>query len=356
MIMVPSDTASTPASRKRPRIAITLGDPNGIGPEVVLRCITDLRLTRYMEPLVIGSAHVLGVHAAQLGYRDARVHVAYQVPERDQHTDVTILDVTGGEKPDVSLGQTTAEGGRLAMKAVETAIDLCLSGEADAMVTAPISKEAIAMAGYDVPGHTEFIARRTGCEAYTMMMVADNLRIGLVTTHIPLSSVPKAVTREAILDKIRNIGRSLQQDFGIVRPRLAVLSLNPHAGDGGVMGREELDTIRPAIEAACDEGHLAFGPYAADGFFAVSAYRNYDAVLAMYHDQGLVPFKTLAFDSGVNYTAGLPIVRTSPDHGTAYNIAGEGKANPGSMRSAIYTAIDICRRRAETQEERRMAG
>lgn len=340
----------------RPRIAITLGDPNGVGPEVVLRCIADSRLTKFMEPLVVGSAHVLGVHAHQLGYREARVHVVQAVPERGQHDDVTILDIVEGEQPDVTLGKVTREGGRLAMHAVETATDLCLDGEADAMVTAPISKEAIALAGYKDPGHTEFIARRVGAEAHTMMMVSGELRVGLVTGHIPIWDVPKAVTREAILEKIRILTESLTADFGITRPRIAVLGLNPHAGDGGIMGKEEHDTIVPAIREACEQDYLVFGPYPADGFFAIGGYRAYDAVLAMYHDQGLVPFKTLAFDSGVNYTAGLPIVRTSPDHGTAFDIAGEGKASPGSMRSAIYLAIDIARRRARIRQEQRKAG
>ncbi|WP_456426814.1 4-hydroxythreonine-4-phosphate dehydrogenase PdxA [Rhodocaloribacter sp.] len=335
----------TPERRKRPRLAVTLGDPNGIGPEVVIKCLGDSRLNKYMEPLVIGSAEVLRVHAARLGFGDLRLRIVHQVPERIEKGGITVLDVTGGEPFDVQYGAITEAGGRLAMQAVARAVDLCMSGEADAMVTAPISKEAIAMAGFKEPGHTEFIARRTGCERYTMMMIADKLRVGLVTGHIAIWDVPKYVTQEAILEKVEIISESLIRDFGIARPRIAVLGLNPHAGDGGVMGHEEEDFILPAIAEACERGRLVFGPFPADGFFAVSGYRVYDAVLAMYHDQGLVPFKTLAFDTGVNFTAGLPIVRTSPDHGTAYDIAGSGKASPGSMRSAVYLAIDIARRR-----------
>lgn len=331
--------------RVRPRIGITLGDPNGIGPEVVIKCLLDSRLIKFMEPVVIGSSGVLRQHAERLNIRDLRMKVVEEVPERLPEGVVTVLDVIPGESPRVDFGKITAEGGALAMKAVEVATDLSLDGRLDAMVTAPISKEAISLAGYTDPGHTEFIARRTSTTEYMMMMVAGEMRIGLVTVHMAIWDVPRAVTREEILRKIRILTASLQNDFQIVRPRIAVLGLNPHAGDGGVLGREEEDTIIPSIRQACDEGYLAFGPFAADGFFAIGGYRNYDAVLAMYHDQGLVPFKTLAFESGVNFTAGLPIVRTSPDHGTAYDIAGQGKASPGSMRSAIYTAIDISRNR-----------
>lgn len=340
-----SNGADPSGRRRRPRIAITLGDPNGVGPEVVLKCLADSRLAKFMDPIVVGSAHVLNVHAQKLGYPDLRIQAVQQPPASTTPGVITVLDVTGGQKPEVRFGEVSQQGGVLAMKAVERATDLCLEGAADAMVTAPISKEAVSLAGYAIPGHTEFIARRVGCEAFTMMMVSDELRVGLVTAHMPIWDVPKAVTRDAILEKIRIINRCLIDDFGIPRPKIAVLGLNPHAGDGGVLGREEVDSIIPAVQSACDEGHLVFGPFPADGFFAIGGFRLYDAVLAMYHDQGLVPFKTLAFESGVNYTAGLPIVRTSPDHGTAYNIAGEGKASPGSMRSAIYLAIDIARRR-----------
>ena len=324
---------------------ITLGDPNGVGPEVVLRCLADSRLCRFMEPVVVGSAHVLEVHARKLGYADTRIEAVDSVPAHAEEGVIHVLEASGGDEPRVAFGKVSEEGGRVAMQSVEAATDLCLSGEADGLVTAPISKEAIRMAGYQDPGHTEFIARRAGSDTYTMMMISDQLRVGLVTGHIPIWDVPKGVTKEAILEKIDIIHRSLVRDFGIVRPKIAVLGLNPHAGEGGVLGREEAEIIIPAIEASCERGALVFGPFPADGFFAIGGYQLYDAVVAMYHDQGLVPFKTLAFESGVNFTAGLSIVRTSPDHGTAYNIAGEGKASPGSMRSAIYLAIDVARRR-----------
>lgn len=341
---------------KRPRIAITLGDPNGVGPEVVLKSLLDARLARFVQPVVVGSAHVLNVHASKLGYNDLRIQVVNKVPDCVKQGEIVVLDITNGDKPDVRFGQVEAGAGKLAMRAVEHATDLCIQGAVDGMVTAPISKEAISLAGYKDPGHTEFIAKRVGCDDYTMMMISEELRVGLVTGHIPIWDVPKGVTRDAIVDKIRVIGGSLIQDFGIQRPKIAVLGLNPHAGDGGVLGREEAESIIPAIQDACDEGYLVFGPFPADGFFAIGGYRLYDAVLAMYHDQGLVPFKTLTFESGVNYTAGLTVVRTSPDHGTAFNIAGEGKASPGSMRSAIYLALDVARRRAASSPQRKAAG
>ena len=348
-------TEISPDRTKRPRIAVTLGDSNGVGPEVVLKCLIDSRLTKFVEPVVIGSAHVLRIHASRLGYSDLPIRTVDSIPEYVKPGEIVILDVANDDTAEVSFGQITAGAGLLAMTAVEHATDLCVSGAVDAMVTAPISKEAISLAGYSAPGHTEFIARRVGCDDYTMMMISDELRVGLVTGHIPIWDVPKGITRDAILEKIQIINACLLADFGIQRPKIAVLGLNPHAGDGGVLGREEIESIIPAVKAACDEGSLVFGPFPADGFFAIGAYRLYDAVVAMYHDQGLVPFKTLAFESGVNYTAGLPIVRTSPDHGTAFNIAGDGKASPGSMRSAIYLAVDVARRRSSLSSHR-MAG
>ncbi len=343
------------AARVRPIIAVTLGDPNGIGPEVVLQCLSDSRLLKFMRPVVVGSAEVLRVHAERLGYKELKLHVVASVPKKMPEEGITVLDVAPNEHPRVEFGQITEAGGDLAMRAVERATDLCLAEQADAIVTAPISKEAISRAGYKFPGHTEFIAERTGASDTTMMMVAGNLRVGLATGHIPIWDVPRAVTVDGLLRKIRIIHESLVVDYGVMRPRIAVLGLNPHAGDGGIIGREEIEVIIPAIQRACEEGFLVLGPFPADGFFAVSGFNQHDAVLAMYHDQGLIPFKALAFDSGVNFTAGLPIVRTSPDHGTAYDIAGQGKASPGSMRSAIYLAVDVARRRV-AQQKQRLAG
>jgi len=327
------------------RLAITLGDPNGIGPEVLLKCLHDPDLASSMSPIVVGSPHVLRVHADVLSYTDLDINAVETIPEEVPTGTITVLDVTGGAKPDVEFGAVTKEGGTLAMDAVDRAVDACIASEVDAMVTAPISKDAIAKAGYTVPGHTEFISQKTGGHQPTMMMVAGDLRVGLVTAHIPIAHVAAGITETAILQKLEVMVGALKKDFGIDTPRVAVLGLNPHAGDGGVLGTEEQEIIEPAIETARSRGMQVDGPLPADGFFATQLDAGYDAVLAMYHDQGLVPFKALAFDQGVNYTAGLPIVRTSPDHGTAYGIAGKGIARPGSMRSAIVEAVAIARRR-----------
>jgi 4-hydroxythreonine-4-phosphate dehydrogenase len=333
--------------RPVPRIALTMGDPNGVGPEVVLKCLADKRLRRYFQPIVVGSERVMQETARKLDLDTTlfRPCKPDDIEAEERDSVVLLLDTDGAKGFAQDIGKVSAAAGRMAMRSVEVATDLCVAGTAHAMVTAPISKEAISLAGYDDPGHTEFIMKRVGSTRHTMMMVADELRVGLVTGHVPIWDVPKGVTTPAILDKVETIDEALRVDFGIQRPKIALLGLNPHAGDGGIMGKEEIEAIIPAIRQATDDGRLVFGPFPADGFFAIGAYRLYDAVLAMYHDQGLIPFKTLAFESGVNYTAGLPIVRTSPDHGTAFDIAGTGKASPGSMRSAIYLAIDIARRR-----------
>jgi 4-hydroxythreonine-4-phosphate dehydrogenase len=332
------------------RVAITLGDPNGIGPEVVLKSLHDPSLVPSMTPVLVGSAHVLRVHADVLGFSDLDIHVVDEVPDEVPHGDVALIDVGESAEPPVTFGAVTPEAGQLAMRAVERAVDECLAGTVDAMATAPISKAAINEAGYDVPGHTEFIAERTGSAKPTMMMVAGGLRVGLVTSHVPLSEVPSKVTEEAILEKLRVIDESLRQDFAIEDPKIAVLGLNPHSGEEGAFGHEEDEIIAPALDAARQEGFRVEGPLAADGFFGTQLDAGFDAVLAMYHDQGLVPFKALAFDHGVNFTAGLPIVRTSPDHGTAHGIAGKGMALPGSMRSALEVAVAVAHHRRQRSE------
>lgn len=329
------------------RLAITLGDPNGIGPEVVLKSLHDPSLVPSITPILIGSAHVLRVHADVLGFSDLDIHVVDGVPEDVPRGDVAVLDVGEDTEPPVMFGSVTPEGGRLAMRAVERAVDACMEGAVDAMVTAPISKDAVRRAGYDIPGHTEFIADRTNSPRPTMMMVAGGLRVAVLSSHIPLADVPSAVTKEAILEKLQVIDATLRDDFAIQQPKIAVFGLNPHAGEGGAFGTEEKEIIAPAIETARKQGFRVDGPLAADGFFGTQLDADFDAALAMYHDQGLVPFKALAFDHGVNYTAGLPIIRTSPGHGTAYGIAGKGMALPGSMRSALELAVAIAHHRRQ---------
>ena len=326
-------------SDRKPRLALTLGDPNGIGPEVVLKTLADADLRARVEPAVVGSSSVLRAHAERLGLGDI-------VPG------LTVWEIAEGETLDVAWGETTAPAGRLAMRAVERATDACLAGDADGLVTAPISKEAIALAGYRVPGHTEFLAARTRADGVVMMLVdpaVPGLRVALVTTHIPVRAVADAITPEAVLDTLRRLDRSLRCDFGIDAPRIAVLGLNPHAGDGGVIGTEDRDVLGPALDAARAEGLDAPGPFPADAFFGRRGYERHDAVLAMYHDQGLAPFKALAMGGGVNVSAGLPIVRTSPDHGTGFDIAGQGQADASSFRAAVLLAAEIaeCRRGRE---------
>lgn len=322
---------------RRPRIAVSIGDPNGIGPEVALRVLAEPAVQERCDARLVGDKEVIQHHAERLGLSAVPVEVEH---------------VPAPEGFEVSFGQVDGVAGAMSMEAVARATDLCLSGACDAMVTAPISKEAIDLAGYDSPGHTEFLAQRTGSEDYLMMMVAGGLRVGVVTGHIPLREVAARITRQSVGRCLSRMAASLAADFGlgeIGRPaRIAVLGLNPHAGDGGVLGSEENEIIAPVIREAELDGVTVEGPFPADGFFAERAWEDYDAVLAMYHDQGLIPFKTLAFDTGVNFTAGLPIVRTSPDHGTAFDIAGGAIARPDSMRNAVEVALQIARHRTRT--------
>lgn len=344
---LPDDFARTGGRLPRPRVAVTLGDPNGIGPEVVLKSVREIHRLRMAQPVIVGSAQVLRAHAARMANGLPDMQIVASMPDRIPPEGLFVLDMEG-EPFEPAFGKVAVEAGALAMRSVERAVAMCIAGEVDAVVTAPVHKEAISMAGYVHPGHTEFIAGLAGCSRYAMMMIAEGLRVGLVTAHMPLRDVPHAVTRESVLAGIRVVHTALRADFGIQRPKIAVLALNPHAGEGGVLGREETEVVGPAIHEARTGGLLASGPYPADGFFGAGSWRRYDAVLAMYHDQGLAPFKTLAFEHGVNYTAGLPIVRTSPDHGTAFDIAGQGRARSESMLSAIRLAVDIvrCRNRA----------
>ena len=247
-------------------------------------------------------------------------------------------------------GQATAESAKGAILSLQTAIGELKEGKIDVLVTGPINKKAMSNEGFGFPGHTEYIQNAFGVDDVAMFMVSHRLKLGVVTGHIPLKDVPSQITEEKILSKLRLLNQSLKQDFVIDQPRIAVLSLNPHSGDGGLLGTEEQEIIIPAIRKAVEEGILAFGPFSPDGYFGLSHYENFDATLAMYHDQGLSPFKALSFEDGVNFTAGLPVVRTSPDHGTAFEMAGRDEADPRSMRAAIFTAIDIFRNRQAWEE------
>lgn len=315
--------------RSLPRIAVSIGDPNGVGPEILLKCLAERSLSQICRLTVVGPGSVLEFYHDHLDLR-----ADYSLEDRPAHSDFI-------PRP----GIIEKEAGAVAMDAVERAVDMCLEGRVDAIVTCPISKEAIHLAGYDASGHTEFIARRVGANRHLMMMVTDELRVGLVSAHVPLEKVPRVVTRTAIREALEVMVEALKSDFGTEDPEIAVLGLNPHAGDGGTLGREDLDTILPEVVHSRARGVRIVGPVAADGFFGSGSWKRVDAVLAMYHDQGLIPFKTLSFGKGVNYTAGLCIVRTSPDHGTAFDIAGSGKASERSLRVAIERAVQIAERR-----------
>ena len=330
-------------------VGITQGDGNGIGYEVIIKAFADERMLDVCTPVVYGSSKIFGFYKKQIHNID-QINTNVVTSAREAHPKrVNIINCL----PDnvfVEPGQPTPESAKSAMTALEQAVEDLKAGHIDALVTAPINKRAMVNEGFGYTGHTEYLEKEFGVDEVLMIMVCDQLKVGVVTGHIPLKEVPGRLSVDSILRKLRLMKSSLQRDFGIHAPKIAVLGLNPHCGDGGLLGDEEQSIILPAVQAACEEGIMAFGPYSPDGFFGLGNYSKYDAVLAMYHDQGLIPFKALAFELGVNYTAGLPIVRTSPDHGTAYEMAGRDMADPRSMISAIYAAVDICANREAYDE------
>ena len=322
-----NDPELHPSSRIR--IAVSMGDPNGIGPEILAKVLVDHAITDRIELIPVGSVSVLRHYMERVGQDGPEPYVE---------------DVATDTEFELLPGRADPSAGRLAMHSVERAVEMCLEGRVDAMTTCPISKEVIAHAGFNFPGHTEFIAEKTGTGEVLMMMVSGSLRVGLVSAHIPLSRVAGAVTIESVQRTIGLMADSLRKDFGMERPKIAVLGLNPHAGDGGVMGNEERDVIVPAMAGLSVEAELT-GPFPADGFFGSGKWKKVDGVVAMYHDQGLGPFKALSFGQGVNMTAGLPVVRTSPDHGTGFDIAGTDAADPSSLRAALILAAEVAERR-----------
>ncbi len=323
-------------------IVISSGDFNGIGPEVILKALVDHSLEG-LTPTILSSKSVIEYYIKQLDF-DISCNFVDDI-SNVQEGKINILESYGVKKLTPEPGDFTRESGKCSMLAVEKGIDLCKDGLTDALVTAPISKEAVNLAGYNIPGHTEFLAEKTNTSDFMMMLVNDNLRVGLTTVHIPVAKVVSQLSVERILHYIQIMDRSLKTDFNITEPKIAVLGLNPHAGDGGIIGEEEIDTIAPAIEKAKQHNIQSSGPYPADGFFGNRKYKNFDGILAMYHDQGLIPFKTLSFGEGVNFTAGLPIIRTSPDHGTAFDIAGKNMANPSSFSQAFNLARQLAENR-----------
>ncbi len=325
------------------KIGITQGDINGIGYEVILKTLSDPRINEICSPIVYGSSKVASYHRKLLNIGDFTFNII-KSPEQAMLKRSNLINVVDAEVK-IDIGESTPIASEMAILSLEMATSDLKAGKIDAIVTAPINKSNIHSDKFSFPGHTEYFAKQFGVDDFLMFMVSPVTRIGVATGHVSLSEVPQKLSKSLILKKIMMMNKSLVEDFGIRRPKIAVLGLNPHAGDEGVLGKEDGDIIFPAIREAFEKNILAFGPYPSDGFFASGQFYKFDAVLAMYHDQGLIPFKILAHSEGVNFTAGLPYVRTSPAHGTAYEIAGKDLANPDSFRQAIYFAIDIVHNR-----------
>ena len=327
-------------------VGISIGDLNGIGGEIILKSFEDSRMLELCTPIIFANVKILSFLKKELRL-EAPLH---GIDRLDQMVigKINVLNVWK-EGVNINYGQLDNEVGKYAIKSFVAATKALKDGDVDVLVTAPISKSNIQVEDFKFPGHTDYLDQELEGDAL-MFMIQDNLRVGLLTDHVPLSEVAKHLTEELIRKKIKTINKSLIQDFGIRKPKIAVLGLNPHSGDNGVIGDEEDKLIKPTLKKIFDEGPLVFGPFSADGFFGSNQYEKYDAVIATYHDQGLIPFKTLSFGKGVNYTAGLNKVRTSPDHGTAFEIAGKGIADNNSFLEAIYAAIDIFKSRNEYNE------
>lgn len=332
------------SERPKLRVGISVGDTNGIGLEVILKTLSDNRVLKFCTPVIFASGRLINQYRKTLELPEFALNTSRDA-ERLNHKQVNAIS-PWEEDPQLQLGKPTPESGQAAVQSLLTGCDALERGDIDALVTGPLDKSNSKSDRFPHEGHTEFLTQRFQVRNSAMFMVSADTRIAVVTHHIPLKDVASSITEELIFTRIRVLHRSLINDFGIAKPRIAVLGLNPHASDNGLFGTEEKDLILPAIEAAQQKKGLVYGPYAADGFFGSGAYKSFDAILAMYHDQGLIPFKTLSFGNGVNFTAGLPVVRTSPDHGTGFEIAGRGEANPDSFRAALFQAVDIARNRA----------
>ena len=330
------------------KIGISIGDVNGIGMEVIIKTLADARIYDYCTPIVYGHTKVASFHRRTVQVHDLNFNVIDSAANA-HHKKANMINCWE-EDVKIELGLSTPTGGKYAFMSLQRATDDLVAGEIDALVTAPINKDNIQNEEFKFPGHTEYLQERANSPEVLMFLVSETLKVGVVTGHIPVSQIAQSLTADKIVAKLKLMNTSLKQDFWIRKPKIAVLGLNPHAGDNGLIGSEEKEIIIPALEAARDNGIMAFGPYPADGFFANGTYMQFDAVLAMYHDQGLIPFKQISFESGVNYTAGLSFVRTSPDHGTAYDIAGKNKASEVSFREAMFEAIHIVKHRRETAE------
>ncbi len=335
--------------REKIVIGITQGDINGIGYEMILKTLSESRVLDAFVPVIYGSPKVAAFHRKQLDIQGINLNIINSVEELNPKR-INIINCSDDEIK-VELGRSTVEAGKAAFAALEQATEDLKKGALDAIVTAPINKKNIQSADFHFPGHTEYLEEKFGTGTPSLMLLMnDVMRVAVVTGHIPVAEVSNAITKELIIEKLLVFNKSLKEDFMIVRPRIAVLGLNPHAGDEGVIGDEEQKTIIPALKEAEKQGVVCVGPYAADGFFGSGQFSKFDGILAMYHDQGLIPFKSISMDSGVNFTAGLSVIRTSPAHGTAYDLAGKNMASEDSFRQAIYTACDIYQNRMINKE------
>ena len=333
---------------ERVKVGITHGDLNGIGYEIIMKTFQDLRILESITPVVYGSSKVASYHRKSLNINEINFNLVKNADAAISKR-VNIVNVTHDEVK-IDMGKSTEIAGELAFMALEAATNDLLKHHIDVLVTAPINKKNMQSAKFKFPGHSEYLSDKAGSKDHLMLMVCDKLRVGMITGHMPLKDVPETITTELLLRKIELMNRSLTRDFGIRKPKIALLGLNPHAGDLGVIGNEEELVITPAVEQAWNRNWIVYGPYSADGFFGSNNYLKFDGILAMYHDQGMIPFKTLSFDRGINFTAGLSFVRTSPAHGTAYDIAGKNEASPNSFREAVLLAVDIFHKRKEFDE------
>lgn len=328
---------------KKIKLGISIGDLNGIGCEVALKTFEDPRMLDFCTPVIFASNKTISAQKQQLDL-NLNFH-GVQDPKKALDGKINVANIWK-ESPRIEFGKATPEGGKFAIKSLRAAVNSLKKAEIDVLVTAPINKNNIQSEDFKFPGHTDFLAQELDGESL-MFMVTDTLRVGLLTDHIAVKDVAQAITTKLIKDKVKTMSESLRMDFGIRRPKIALLGINPHSGDNGTIGQEDEKLLKPAIQELFDNGDLVYGPYSADSFFGSNSHQNFDAILAAYHDQGLIPFKTLSFGKGVNFTAGLSKVRTSPDHGTAYEIAGQGKADEQSFKEAVFSAIHIYRNRVE---------
>ena len=329
----------------KPIIAFTVGDINGVGPELIIKAFSNKKLLSMCTPVVYGSGRLFAFYRKALNYTEFNYKQIKTVADADPKR----INLVSCWQDDLSIapGESTADGGKASFLSLKTATKDWVDGHVDALVTCPINKSNIQNEEFKFAGHTEYLTKEAGASDSLMLMTSPQLKMGVVTSHIPLSQVAQSLTQESIIKKVNILNKTLINDFAVNKPKIAVLGLNPHAGDNGLLGKEEEKIIKPALNELRRKNVLAFGPFSADGFFGTAQYKAYDGVLAMYHDQGLIPFKTIAFEDGVNYTAGLQLIRTSPDHGTAYEIAGKGIVNIQSFLQSIYTIIDIVKNRKE---------